>query len=175
MCEPSGTFHDAEKSSETLLPERCFHAFVRAMHSHRQLLFRRLADHGIHPAQAFCLREVAHNDGITQRDLAQTLHISRPTLTVMLQKMEKAGLVERRADAADQRFTRIHLTAEGAATHEQMHAIMGDIVSLTTARLSQGDQAELLRLLTLLDDHMALAIAHEDPEAGSDRTGRITE
>jgi DNA-binding MarR family transcriptional regulator len=113
-----------------------------------------MAEKGIHPGQAFCLAEVAHNDGVTQRDLAEALGISRPTLTVMLQKMEKSGLVERRADELDQRYTRIHLTAAGADTHAEMHAVMGDIVSKTFGQLTDADNAELRRLISTLNDNM---------------------
>ena len=47
------------------------------------------------------LRFLSVNDGITQRDLAEALHVARPTVTKMLNAMEKAGLVRRRPDAAD--------------------------------------------------------------------------
>lgn len=147
------------------LPDQCFHAFLRAMHAHRQLMFTTMSEVGIPPAQAFCLKEVAHNDGITQRDLADALSISRPTLTVMLQKLEKAGLVERRADREDQRFIRIHLTAAGHTAHQAMHAAMADVVARTVGSLNDDDQSELLRLLDRLSENISAAMRSEDRPA----------
>ena len=60
-------------------------------------------DRDMHPGQAFCLRLVVENDGMPQRDLAAGLHIAAPTISRMLQSMEKAGLVKRLQDVADQR------------------------------------------------------------------------
>ncbi len=96
--------------SDRPLPWRVFGALHRAMHGHRQLMARKLAERDVPPGQALCMRAVSHHDGITQRDLAEMLGLSRPTVTVMLQKLERAGLIERRADEADQRYTRIYLT-----------------------------------------------------------------
>lgn len=110
-------------------------------------MVRRFAEQGIHTSQAFALREVAHNDGITQRDLAELLNISRPTLTVTLQKMEKAGLIERRADETDSRYIRIHLTEAGATMHDRMHEIMFDVVGRTMKGISEEDLSHLERLM----------------------------
>ena len=116
---------------------------MRAMHAHRQLMARKMSANGIHPAQMFCLREVAHDAGITQRDLAEKLCVARPTLTVMLQKMEKAGLIERRADETDQRYTRIYLAAgRRKLVHEQMHGVVGEVVAEMVGPLSEPDRAE---------------------------------
>jgi MarR family transcriptional regulator, organic hydroperoxide resistance regulator len=142
-----------------------FGAFMRTTHAHRQLMGRKMSVHGVHPAQMFCLSEIAHNDGITQRDLAEKLRVARPTLTVMLQKMEKAGLIERLADESDQRFTRIHLSATGQSMHEAMHAIMAEVITEMTSGLSESDGRELTRLLGLLGDSIDAALA--EPEAST--------
>ena len=42
-------------------------------------------------------------DGQSQKDLAKQLNINPATITVMLTRMEKAGLLERRKDPDDQR------------------------------------------------------------------------
>jgi len=55
-----------------------FRAFLAALRLHRQLMVKTLAGHGTHPGQAVCLRLLATHDGITQRDLATALHLSRP-------------------------------------------------------------------------------------------------
>lgn len=157
-CDPSRRLApDADPSATAV-----FGAFMRATHTHRQLMSRKMTFHGIPPAQMFCLREVAHNTGITQRDLAEKLSVSRPTLTVMLHKMEKSGLVERRADETDQRFTRIYIAGDGASLHDEMHGVLSEVVAEMVGPLSEPDRVELARLLKLLGDNMTAAL--ETPE-----------
>ena len=153
-CGPSQRFVTDSSSSASAV----FGAFMRAMHAHRQLMSRKMSAHGIPPAQMFCLREVAHNPGITQRDLAERLNVSRPTLTVMLHKMEKAGLIDRRADETDQRFTRICLASAGASIHDEMHAVVTEVIAEMIGPLSEPDRTELARLLGLLGDNMTAAL-----------------
>jgi DNA-binding MarR family transcriptional regulator len=149
---------DSDPSSASAV----FGAFMGAMHAHRQLMARRMAVHGIPPGQLFCLKEIAHNDGITQRDLAEKMSVSRPTLTVMLQKMERSGLIERRSDPTDQRFTRIHINPEGTNLHEEMHGIIGEVIAVIAGPLSEADRVELTRLLGAVHDSIELAL--EKPE-----------
>ncbi|MCR4425146.1 MAG: MarR family transcriptional regulator [Firmicutes bacterium] len=134
---------------------RVLNAFFRAMRFHGQLMFKMLAEKGLYPGQARCLWILHHEDGITQRDLAAHLHVARPTVTVMLQKMERAGLITRRNDDEDQRLTRIYLTDEGRSLLSRMHEIMSDFVSSGIGQLSDHDQLELERLLGTLCSHMS--------------------
>ena len=95
------------------LSTRVFRAFLNALRLHRQLMIAVLGEIDTHPGQAFCLRFLSANDGVTQRDLADSLHLAKPTVSKMLQAMEKAGAIERRPDEYDQRLTRVHLTPPG--------------------------------------------------------------
>ncbi len=129
------------------LSARVFRAFLDAARLHVQLMMRTLADSGTHPGQAMCLRLLSANDGVSQRDLADMLHVARPTVTRMLQGMEKAGLVERRADEADQRLTRVYLTATGRDMEKEMGVAAAEYVNATIATLPEDDRRELARLL----------------------------
>lgn len=149
--------NDGPEASDPLA-HRVFHAFRRTAHLHKHVFMRRLAEKGTHPGQAMSLWMLAKHDGMTQRDLADLLHVSRPTVTVMLQKMEKAGLIERRVDETDQRYTRLHLTPAGRRLHERILTVHADIVDATVARMTEADQRELERLLGILADNLASAM-----------------
>jgi len=162
MSEAPAHFHrTCSDTASKSVPQQAFGAFMRAMHAHRQLMARKLTEHGVAPAQAFCLAEIAHNDGITQRDLAESLNVARPTITVMLHKMESAGLIERRTDERDQRYTRIFLTEQGQATHTTLHALVDNVIDESVGRLSEADQLELVRLMGLVHDSMTSALDRE--------------
>ena len=141
-----------------------FRAFKRAMVLNRRLMVSALADEDAHPAQAFGLLALSRTDGLSQSDLASALHVSRPTVTTMLQKMEAAGTVERRADEHDQRVTRLYLTPQGRQVAERMRAVHAQVIDATIGSLSESDRRELLRLLQALNEHAA-AMLHESGDA----------
>lgn len=153
MHDPHPAFPDAS------LTMRAFGAFRQAMLNHRRLLMREMAEHDLHPGQAFCVAAVSHKPGITQAELAEELGVSRPTVSVMLQKLERAGAIERHTDSEDQRYTRIYLTDEGRARYSVMHSVFSDIAEKTIEPMSESDRAELMRLLGVLTDNMQAALA----------------
>jgi DNA-binding MarR family transcriptional regulator len=147
------------------LSSRVFLALVGTLRLHKQLMLRSLTGQGTHPGQVFCLHVLAGHDGISQRDLAEALRLSPPTVSKMLQAMEKAGAVERRPDAADQRLTRVFLTPSGRDLERQMRGVVADFVNETIGELPEDDRRELARLLGELGESMSQALARRAPEA----------
>ena len=59
------------------------------------------------------LISLVHSDGLTQLELAKLSHLTPPTVSVTLQKMEHDGLIKRVPDEFDQRQMRVFLTEKG--------------------------------------------------------------
>lgn len=59
------------------------------------------------------LMELAHNEGATQLRLVKLTHLTAPTVSVALGKMESEGLVRREADTEDMRQMKVYLTDRG--------------------------------------------------------------
>jgi DNA-binding MarR family transcriptional regulator len=157
------------------LSVRAFRAFLNAVRLHRQLTISAIAERHSHPGQALCLRFLSTNDGITQRDLAEALHLARPTVSKMLQAMEKTGAIERRPDERDQRLTRVHLTAAGRELEAGLRVITAATIKETMGTLPEADRRELERLLGALSASISTAIeARRDertPHAAAGRDG----
>ena len=137
---------------------RVFSAYMRSLHLHRQLMGKLLTGQDSHPGQAFALRMLGANDGITQRDLAEAMHLSRPAVTTMLQRMQKAGLIDRRPDETDQRLMRAYLTNDGRALEAQMRETFATYISTAFDAMSVEDRRELERLLGIVADNTAAAL-----------------
>ncbi len=140
-------------------PVRVFHALREVTRSQKQLMLDRISEKGAHPGQAFSLWVLSKNDGISQTELADVLHVSRPTVTIMVKKMESAGLIERRPDAHDNRVVRLHVTDAGRALQADLHAVHESMVADTITPLADEDQLELERLLGLVQDNITAAAA----------------
>ena len=66
--------------------------------------FGQMQELGIYPGQIPVLGLLAHKDGLSQREIAEKLHIKPPTVNVTVQRLEKAGFLYREADEKDQRI-----------------------------------------------------------------------
>ena len=82
---------------------KLFHARVRTM----------LGGLGLYRGQPAILFLLWERDGRTQKELAEVLGLSPATITIMLRRMAREGLLERRDDPADQRVSRVYLTKRG--------------------------------------------------------------
>lgn len=71
---------------------------------------------GVTRAQAWVLSYLWTQDELTQSELAQRLDLGKVALGSLVDKLEAAGMVERRADPDDRRAKRIALTARGRET-----------------------------------------------------------
>ncbi|WP_218080236.1 MarR family winged helix-turn-helix transcriptional regulator [Anthocerotibacter panamensis] len=79
------------------------------------LALRRALDHTVRPfhltgAQFDVLQLLMHSDGLEHSELQRQLAIASPTLTNIIDVLEREGHVERRADGADARKKTIHMS-----------------------------------------------------------------
>ena len=85
-------------------------------------------------------------DGVCVTDLGKRLYLDSGTLTPLLKKMERQGLVERRRDAEDERTVRIFLTAKGRSLRDRAQPLL----SALHRTLSLPDTGLFAQLKTLL-------------------------
>ncbi len=79
------------------------------------LALRRALEHTVRPfnltgAQFDMLQVLMHDDGLEHRELQRRLAIASPTLTNILDVLEREGHVVRRADGADARVKTVHMS-----------------------------------------------------------------
>jgi DNA-binding MarR family transcriptional regulator len=111
---------------------------------------RALKPLGITRAQWWVLAFLSRRDGMTQTALAADLDLTKVAVGGLLDRMEHAGFVERRADENDGRARRVYLTRAGAkmitAIRQNVEAVELDILNrIPDAALEQA--AETLRTL----------------------------
>lgn len=57
------------------------------------------------------MREVVRNEGVNLRDLSRTVNLAHSTVSGIIDRLEKRGMIERRPDPQDGRMSCIHPTA----------------------------------------------------------------
>ena len=73
----------------------------------------KLAALELKPHHAGLLRMLGSNPGLSQQELCDIFGIFPSRLVVLLDQLERRGLMERRADSSDRRGHRVHLTKAG--------------------------------------------------------------
>jgi len=148
-----------------------FQALGRIFHLHRMAMQRLFANTETHHGEVFSLRLLARNDGMSQRDLAETLHLSRPRVTSILQGLERTGAVRREGDPTDQRITRVFLTEEGRRREIEHREAFEAYLERTIGVLGDQDKKDLARILDQVSNHIAemLAAGAKEQEAGESR------
>ena len=96
-------------------------------HSLRRAFDRRVAPLGVTRAQWRALAWLARQPGLRQVELADHLDVEPITLCRIVDRLEEAGLVERRRDPEDRRAWRLHLTPKGVPLVEQLRALAGEL------------------------------------------------
>ena len=91
-----------------------FHYLIMAEHSiFQKELLTRLKDTGLTIGQPKVLDYLKGHDGAGQKEIARGCHIEPGTLTTILNRMEDAGLVERRMLNGNRRSLYVFLTEKG--------------------------------------------------------------
>jgi MarR family transcriptional regulator, 2-MHQ and catechol-resistance regulon repressor len=110
---------------------------------------------GLSVSQFGVLEALLHGGPLCQRDLARKILKSTGNITMVIDNLEKRGLVLRERDSGDRRFITIHLSDAGreliaAIFPKQVAAIVAEMSALTDEE--QEELARLCRKLGLKED-----------------------
>lgn len=100
---------------------------------------------GLHRGQSLVLKALWGQNGLTHSELADLLFVRPATMTNMIKRMEKTGLVERRPDKDDQRVSRVYLTEAGYEIQEPVQQIWMNFESRVFQGLAPDELAILRR------------------------------
>ena len=106
-----------------------------------------LAEIGLYAGQEMFLWHLWRQEGLTQSQLVERMCVQPPTVSKMLDRLEKAGLVERRSDAENNHLSRVYLTEQGNVQKLAVRAIWMNIEQRLTQELSVEERIVLRRLL----------------------------
>lgn len=99
------------------------------------------------PGTFSALLAIKLNPGIRHGALADALMIQRPNMTKLINRLERAGYVRRRAAKDDQRSVMLRLSDKGAQAVEEMRAAIAAHEDRLTASLTPRERKTLRLLL----------------------------
>ncbi len=107
----------------------------------------RMSVYGLRPVDFSTLSLVAHNPGITSRQLCAALGILPPNLVRIVADLDKRGLVQRKPHPTDGRAIGLHLSVEGRKMMREAEATVRALEDSASSRLTAEERLTLMSLL----------------------------
>lgn len=102
------------------------------------------------------------------RDLEEAFHLSHPTVSGLLSRLEQKGFIEQRTDPEDRRRKRIYILPKGRECHETMHQTIQSIESRMVQGFSDAEKQLFSDFLQRAISNMGARPCHshskEEPE-----------
>ena len=127
---------------------------MRVSHMYFASSYEQLTAKGLHPGQLPMLRLLSKRGGLSQREIAQTLHVKPPSVAVSIRRMENAGLLVRTPYEKDQRITRISLSPKGWDKVEAIQDIFKSNHYLLFRGFTESEVCLMRRFLQQIIDNM---------------------
>lgn len=115
--------------------------------SYTEKLKKELKAVGIKSAYCKLLSALAEKDGGTQLSLVNRTDLKAPTVSIVLRKMEKEGLVRRKTDDVDLRRTHVFLTDKGKNADKLAKGVVDDLQNRMFSHVSQDDMKVFIKVL----------------------------
>jgi len=138
-----------------LSPEDQIVAAIRRIIRAVDLHSRRLVeDCGLTGPQLGVLREAGRMDGMSVSALARMVHLSQPTVTGILDRLERRELIQRCRDSADRRSVKISVTIAGHKLLNRAPSLLQDRFHRELSRLRDWERTMILASLQRIAEMM---------------------
>jgi DNA-binding MarR family transcriptional regulator len=102
---------------------------------------------GLTGPQLVVLREVARLSGTSIGALARSVSLSQPTVSGILERLEKRGLVRRERSEQDRRSVFVSVTPEGGRILRDAPSLLQDRFQRELGRLEEWERTQMLSIL----------------------------
>jgi MarR family transcriptional regulator, organic hydroperoxide resistance regulator len=115
---------------------------------------------GLYRGQPPLLHIVAHNEGLSHSDIAARMHVTPATVSKMISRMEKNGILLTRSDPQDQRVSRVYLQEGGRALLREADGQMQQLDVESFAGFTDEEREQMRDYLFRIRDNL-LAVMGE--------------
>ena len=120
----------------------------------RKMFDRRAARFGLTRAQWRALKRVSHEPGLTQNEVAEFLEMEPIAVGRVIDRLQKAGFIERRADPQDRRVWRLHITEKAHAVVDDMELISAELFKQAQRGIAAADMKIMLDVFARMKQNL---------------------
>jgi MarR family transcriptional regulator, transcriptional regulator for hemolysin len=117
---------------------------------------RRAAHLGLTRVQWRALKRIHTSEGITQSELADLLDMEPIAVGRVIDRLQKAGFVERRSDPDDRRVWRLHLLPQSDAVMHDIEAVATSVREDCLAGVDPHELETALKVLGQIRENLSL-------------------
>lgn len=128
-----------------------------------QIMTDALAKMDLTASQGRIMGYLAHrSDPPCAKDIEEHFHLSHPSVSGTLSRLEKKGFIAFFTDEADRRCKRIRILPKGMECHERMEQVIFGIEQQIVSGFSAGEQAQFSVLLDRATQNMGCCPCHKE-------------
>ncbi|MGE5582392.1 MAG: MarR family winged helix-turn-helix transcriptional regulator [Bacillota bacterium] len=116
---------------------------------------QRLSGYDLTVPKALLLLEISPGGGENPKSLAAKLDLESSSMTGLLDRLERKGLIERRRDPGDRRGVKIFLTPSGVAARETIKSLVEEIDRKVQEALSPEDIKTYRRINAIISKQLS--------------------
>lgn len=136
-----------EKIDSTYLETLIGYNARRAALAIIEVFLERMSVYDLRIVDFSVLSLIAHNPGISSRQLCSSLNILPPNLVGMINALQKRELIVRRPHPVDGRVMGLHLTSTGVKLMRAAEQTAFELEKGATPRLTPSERKTLMKLL----------------------------
>ena len=132
--------------------------YIRMLHSATdQAMTNALTAMELTAAQGHVMGYITHRESPPcARDIEEAFHLSHPTISGILARLEKKGFIEFRPDENDRRCKRIYVLPKGLELDETMHRIIQDTEAALVRDFTDAEKEQFGLFLTRAIDNLGV-------------------
>ncbi len=121
----------------------------------QKALLEQLKDTGLTIGQPKILDYLKEHDGSNQKEIAKACFLEAGSLTIILNKMEEKGLIERRILNGNRRSFHIFLTAEGKEKQKLVDRAFSEIEKKALTEIVAEDYEQFMSVYRRIYDNLS--------------------
>lgn len=123
---------------------------TRTARGMKRVLDAKLAKHGLTSTQYIVLARLWEGDGISITELCDRLSLDNPTLTGIVDRMERDGSLERRRDGDDRRVVNVYLTEKGRTLRKAVGSLAEETDAEAWEEFTVSEKRNMIDTLNLI-------------------------
>ncbi len=129
--------------------------------NHRNIIDARFREKGIYYGQPPILKYLSENKNVTQKEIADFLHVSAPSVATSLKRMEESGLVVRVENKKDARRNSVKITKKGKELVKYADNLFLRIDDVAYKGFTEEEMDTLVQFLERMNNNL-MAFAKEE-------------